>query len=422
MATKSIADIDVQGKTVLMRVDFNVPIKDGKVTNDRRIVQALPSIKKVLDQGAKLVLMSHCGRPSGKGYEAEFSNKPAAERLGELLGQDVQIGSGEVAGDEDRLKVAALQPGQVLLLENVRFNSAETLIDKAKKNPDKKPTPEQQAKIDAFTQALASLGEAYVNDAFGTCHRKHVSMYGVAKAIQAKGGPAVAGFLVEKEIKYLDEAVKNPKRPFVAILGGAKVSDKIKLISALLGKVDQILIGGAMAYTLLKAQDVNVGKSRVEEDQVEEMKKLLGGAQGKILLPCDHKAAANFDFAAMQGDKPTVIEDVNIPEGLMGMDIGPKTVQAYRDAVLAAGTIVWNGPMGVFEAPDYAEGTKAVAQAVADATDKGAVSVIGGGDSAAAVEEMGLDEKMTHVFIGGGASLQYLEGKAMPPIEVLDKK
>jgi len=422
MATKSIADIDVKGKTVLMRVDFNVPIKDGKVTNDRRIVQALPSIKKVLDQGGKLVLMSHCGRPSGKGYEAEFSNKPAAERLSELLGQPVQLGSGDVGGAEDKQKAAALHAGQVLLLENVRFNAAEDLIDKAKKNPDKKPTPEQQAKIDAYTQALASLGEAYVNDAFGTCHRKHVSMFGVAKAVQAKGGPAVAGFLVEKEIKYLDEAVKNPKRPFVAILGGAKVSDKIKLISALLGKVDKILIGGAMAYTLLKAKGINVGKSRVEEDQVEEMKKLLDGAQGKILLPCDHKAAAKFDFAAMQGDKPTVVEDVNIPEGLMGMDIGPKTVQAYRDAVLAAGTIVWNGPMGVFEAPDYAEGTKAVAQAVADATDKGAVSVIGGGDSAAAVEEMGLDQKMTHVSTGGGASLQYLEGKAMPPIEALDKK
>ena len=422
MATKSIADIDVNAKTVLMRVDFNVPIKDGKVTNDRRIVQALPSIKKVLGQGAKLVLMSHCGRPSGKGYEAEFSNKPAAERLSELLGQPVQLGSGDVGGPEDKQKAAALKAGQVLLLENVRFNAAEDLIDKAKKNPDKKPTPEQQGRIDAYTEALASLGEAYVNDAFGTCHRKHVSMYGVPRAIQAKGGPAVAGFLVEKEIKYLDEAVKNPKRPFVAILGGAKVSDKIKLISALLGKVDKILIGGAMAYTLLKAKGVNVGKSRVEADQIDEMKKLLDGAQGKILLPCDHKAAANFDFAAMQGDKPTVVQDVNIPEGLMGMDIGPKTVQAYRDAVLAAGTIVWNGPMGVFEAPDYAEGTKAVAQAVADATDKGSVSVIGGGDSAAAVEEMGLDDRMTHVSTGGGASLQYLEGKAMPPIEVLDKK
>ena len=422
MATKTIADINVAGQAVLMRVDFNVPIKDGKVTNDRRIVQALPSIEKVLDQGGKLILMSHCGRPGGQGYEAEFSNKPAADRLSQLLGKSVKVGSGNVGGPEDQAAAAALKSGEVLLLENVRFNAGEDLIDKAKKNPDKKPTPEQEAKIKALTEALASLGEVYVNDAFGTCHRKHVSMYGVAKAIQAKGGPAVAGFLVEKEIKYLDEALKSPKRPFVAILGGAKGSDKIKLISVLLGKVDKILIGGAMAYTLLKARGVNVGKSRVEAGYVEEMKKLLASAGDKIMLPCDHKAAANFDFDKREGDKPAGINDVNIPEALMGLDIGPKTVQAYRQVILGAGTVVWNGPMGVFEAADYAAGTKAVAQAVADATDKGAISVIGGGDSAAAVEEMGLDKKMTHVSTGGGASLEYLEGKPMPPIEVLDKK
>jgi phosphoglycerate kinase len=261
-----------------------------------------------------------------------------------------------------------------------------------------------------------------VNDAFGTCHRKHGSMFGVAKAIQQKGGAAVAGYLVEKEIRYLHESVSQPKRPFVAILGGAKVSDKIKLISALLGKVDNILIGGAMAYTLLKAQGASVGKSRVEEDQVEEMKKLLGSAGGKIVLPCDHTGAGAFDFKAMTGDKPTVVADANIPDGLMGMDIGPKTIKAFSDIIGKAGTIVWNGPMGVFEAADYAAGTLAVAQAIAAATGRGAVTVIGGGDSAAAVEKMGLADKMTHVSTGGGASLEYLEGKEMPPIKVLDQK
>ncbi len=422
MATKTIDDISVQGKMVLMRVDFNVPIKDGKVTNDKRIVGALPSIKKVLNAGGKLVLMSHCGRPSGKGYEADFSNKPAAERLSQLVGRPVKLGSQEVGGAADLQSVQALQPGEVLLLENVRFNAGEDLIDKAKKNPDKKPTPEQEAKIKDFTENLSKLGEIYVNDAFGTCHRKHVSMYGVAKAIQAKGGPAVAGYLVEKEIRYLSEAVANPKRPFVAILGGAKVSDKIKLISNLLSKVDRILIGGAMAYTLLKAKGIAVGKSRVEEDQVEEMKKLLGSAGEKIMLPIDHVVTDQFDFKAMSGGAPTVTADANIPDGLMGMDIGSKTIEAFCSVVADAGTVVWNGPMGVFEAKDFAAGTRAIAEALAKATDRGAVSVIGGGDSATAVEEMGLENRMTHVSTGGGASLEYLEGKAMPPIEVLDKK
>ncbi len=422
MPTKTIDDINVNGKTVLMRVDFNVPIKDGKVSNDKRIVGALPSIKKVLDNGGKLVLMSHCGRPSGKGYEADFSNKPAADRLSQLLGKPVSLGSRDVGGAADLASVQALRQGDVLLLENVRFNAGEDLIDKAKKNPDKKPTPEQEAKIKDFTEGLARLGEIYVNDAFGTCHRKHVSMYGVAKAIQAKGGPAVAGYLVEKEIKYLNEAVANPKRPFVAILGGAKVSDKIKLISNLLSKVDRILIGGAMAYTLLKAKGIAVGKSRVEEDQLDEMKRLLASAGDKIMLPSDHVGTDQFDFKAMAGGKRTVIAGLDIPDNLMGMDIGPKTIQAYTDVIAKAGTIVWNGPMGVFEAEDFAAGTKAIAEALAKATDKGAVSVIGGGDSATAVEEMGLENRMTHVSTGGGASLEYLEGKSMPPIEVLDKK
>jgi len=416
MATKTIADIDVKGKRVLIRVDFNVPLADGKVTDDNRIVAALPSIKKAVEGGARVILMSHLGRPEGKGFEAEFSIEPAAKRLAQLLGRPVKLGPKEVVGPEAQKMVAAMKAGDVLMLENVRFVAGETITDKAKKNPDGKLTGEQQAKLDAFVAALAGLGDVYVNDAFGTCHRKHASMYGVAKAIQAKGGPAVAGYLVEKEIRYLAEAVAKPARPFTAILGGVKVSDKIKLIASLLGKVDNILIGGAMAYTLLAAKGVKIGKSLVEADQVEEMKKLLGKAGGKIHLPCDHVGATEF-----ASDAAKAVAEVNIPDDLMGMDIGPKTVAAFGKAIGASKTIVWNGPMGVFERPAYATGTKAIAEAVAKATDGGAVSVIGGGDSAAAVEQMGLADRMTHVSTGGGASLTYLEGKPMPAIEVLDK-
>jgi len=422
MAKKTIADVNVAGKTVLMRVDFNVPIKGGKATNDRRIVQALPSIKRILDQNAKLVLMSHLGRPAEKGFEAEFSAKPAADRLAELLNKPVQLGPPEVVGAALEQMVANMKPGDVLLMENLRFCAGETMPDKAKKNPDKKLTPEQQQIHDDFVAAIAKLGEVYVNDAFGTCHRKHASMYGLAKAIQKKGGPAVAGFLVEKEIKYLEEALKTPKAPFVAVLGGAKVSDKIKLISKLLSKVDRILIGGAMAYTLLKANGVQIGKSLLEAEQVEEMKKLLAEAGDKIMLPCDHVATDSFDAKAKMAGEPIAIADINIPENLLGMDIGQKTIKAFSDVIAAAKTIVWNGPMGVFELPAYSAGTKAIAAAVAKATDGGGISVIGGGDSAAAVEEMGLENKMTHVSTGGGASLKYLEGNPMPPIEVLDEK
>ncbi len=417
MATKTVADIDVSGKTVLMRVDFNVPVKDGQVTNDRRIVQALPTIQAVLKQGARLVLMSHLGRPAGKGFEKEFSIQPAADCLADLLGRPVKVGPAEVVGPATQKLVAAMKAGEVVILENVRFAAGETMADNAKKNPDKKLTPQQQKVLDDFVAGLAALGEVYVNDAFGTCHRKHASMYGLAQAIRDKGGPAVAGFLVQKEIKYLHEAVANPHRPFLAILGGAKVSDKIKLISNLLAKVDRILIGGAMAYTLLKAQGVRVGKSLLEADQVEEMKKLLAAGGGKILLPVDHVATDDF-----QNGKPVAVSDVNLPDNLLGMDIGPKTIQAFGREISKAKTIVWNGPVGVFERAEYAAGTKAIAEAIAQATAAGAISVIGGGDSAAAVEDMALDKAMTHISTGGGASLEYLEGRSMPPLEVLDTK
>lgn len=416
MATRTVADIDVSNKTVLMRVDFNVPLKNGVITDDNRIVQALPSIQRVIDQGGRLVLMSHFGRPKGVGFEAAYSLKPIAERLAELIRRPVLLGPASVVGPETERMVAAMKNGEVLLLENVRFIAGETMPDLAKENPDGKLTEPQQKELDEFVDALGRLGDVYVNDAFGTCHRKHASMYGVAKAIQKKGGAAVAGYLVEKEIRYLKEAVDNPKRPFVAVMGGAKVSDKIKLISTLLAKVDRVLIGGAMAYTLLKAKGIEVGNSLVEEDQVADMKALLDKAGDKIMLPVDH--VATDDFAA---GAPVVVSDVNIPANLLGMDIGPATIRLYGDEVRKAGTIVWNGPMGVFEKPDFAAGTRAIAMAAADATSNGAISVIGGGDSAAAVSQMGLDERMTHISTGGGASLKYLEGKAMPPIEVLDK-
>ena len=402
MATKTISDIDVAGRKVLMRVDFNVPLIDGVITDDKRIVAALPSINKVLEGGGKLILMSHLGRPGGQA-SPEFSLKPAADRLAELLGREVKLGPSDVAGAEAGAMARALEAGEVLLLENVRFDARE----------DSKDLDE----VEAFGRELAALGEVYVNDAFGTCHRKHASMWGLPRAIQAAGGPAVAGFLVEKEIKYLAEAVAEPARPFVAILGGAKASDKIKLISALLDKVDKIVIGGGMAYTLLKARGAAVGRSIVKDDQIDAMKDLLGRAGDKIVLPADHICTDDFDDG-----EPVANDGVNIPDNLMGMDIGPKSIEAFNRIITGAKTIIWNGPMGVFEKAEYAAGTRAIARALASATDAGAISVIGGGDSAAAVEQMGLADRMTHVSTGGGASLTYLEGKGMGPIEVLDRK
>jgi len=402
MATKTISDIDVAGRKVLMRVDFNVPLADGKVTNDKRIVAALPSINKVLDAGGMLVLMSHLGRPEGE-IKPEFSLKPAADRLGELLGREVKMGPTDIAGPEAKAMADGLQAGEVMLLENVRFDPRENSKD--------------VEQVKEFGSELASLGEVYVNDAFGTCHRNHASMWGVPQAVQGAGGPAVAGFLVEKEIKYLAEAVAEPVRPFTAILGGAKVSDKIKLVSTLLDKVDKIIIGGAMAYTFQRSQGIQTGSSRVEEDQVEPMKDLLARAGDKIVLPMDHICTDDFENGG-----PIPNEDVNIPDGLMGLDIGPKSIEAFGGIITDSKTVIWNGPMGVFEKPEFATGTESIARAVAEATDAGAISVIGGGDSAAAVDQMGLADRMTHVSTGGGASLTYLEGKPMGPIEVLDQK
>lgn len=402
MATKTIADIELAGKKVLMRVDFNVPLENGAITDDKRIVAALPSIKKVLESGGMLVAMSHLGRPKGEVVD-DLSLAPVAAKLGEYLKREVALGSPEITGPETAQRAAALGAGDVLLLENLRFDAREDSKD--------------ESQVMELGSELAELGDVYVNDAFGTCHRKHASMWAAPQKIREKGGDAVAGYLVEKEIRYLSEALDDPQRPFVAVLGGAKVSDKIKLIHSLLAKVDRIIIGGAMAYTLLKARGVAVGDSLVEEDRVEPMKALLQEAGDTILLPADHVCAAQFD-----SDDAQRVASADIPDGLMGMDIGHATVASFAGVIQGAGTVVWNGPMGVFERPAYAAGTKAVAEAVAEATDGGAITVIGGGDSAAAVEQMGLSDRMTHVSTGGGASLTYLEGKPMPPIEVLDAR
>ncbi|HVP12447.1 MAG TPA: phosphoglycerate kinase [Phycisphaerae bacterium] len=413
MSKKTIDQVAVDNKRVLMRVDFNVPLENGRITDDRRIVQAMKSIRSVVDRGGKLILMSHLGRPKGTGPEAGLSLQPVAEHLGKLLGKPVAFAK-DCIGKEADGAVAAMKPGDVLLLENLRFHAEEDLIDKAKKNPDKKPTPEQAAKIDAFTTALSKHADIYCNDAFGTCHRKHVSMYEVPKKLGP--GRRVCGFLVQKELRFLGEALSKPKRPFVAILGGAKVSDKIGVIENLLPKVDAILIGGAMAYTFFSAKGLSVGGSKYESDKVDLARTLLDKSGGKIRLPSDSVCAATLEAGAK-----TSVAVGEIGQGLLGLDIGPATIKAYGDVIKSAKTIVWNGPMGVFETPPFDRGTKAVAQALAEATGKGATTIIGGGDSAAAVEAAGLADKMTHISTGGGASLEFLEGKPFATIELLDE-
>jgi phosphoglycerate kinase len=394
MAKKTVADIDVRGKRVLMRVDFNVPVENGKITDNRRIAQALPTIKNVLDRGGKLILMSHLGRPKG-GPEHKFSLKPAADELSRLLGKTVHFAT-DCIGPEVEKMANALESGQALLLENLRFHKGEE-----KNDPN-------------FARQLANMGDVYINDAFGTAHREHASTFGAAQALAGKA--RAIGYLIQKELKFLGEAITHPARPFVAILGGAKVSDKINVIEQLLPKCDTLLIGGAMAYTFFLAQGKEVGKSLVERDKVELAKGLLAKAGGKIKLPVD-----NVISDQMTDDATTQIVEGNIPADMEGFDIGPKTVKLYEAEIAKAKTIIWNGPMGVFEKKPFAAGTKAIAEAVAAATAKnGAITIIGGGDSAAAIEQMGLSEKVSHVSTGGGASLEFLENGHFSTLDILD--
>jgi len=414
MDKKTLKDVELGGKRVVMRVDFNVPIKGGVIGDDTRVRAALPSIRYVLEQGASLVLMSHLGRPKGKGYEADFSLKPVAEHLAKLLEKPVAFAADCLAADAE---AAALKPGEVLVLENTRFYKEEEA--KVKKTDDmtdeelKAKKAELKEKQQAMAKKLASYGEIFVNDAFGTAHRAHASTAVICRYI----GTSVAGFLMEKEIRYLGNAVNNPERPFVAILGGAKVSDKLAVVKNLLDKVDTLIIGGGMAYTFLKAQGHDVGKSLCEEDQLDYAREMIAKAKAggkQFLLPVDNVAADTFDAAAAV---QTVGND--IPAGWMALDIGPKTTELYAEAIRGSKTVVWNGPMGCFEMAPFAAGTLGVCRAVADS---GATSIIGGGDSVAAVNQSGLAEKMTHISTGGGASLEFLEGKELPGVAALNDK
>jgi 3-phosphoglycerate kinase len=394
MAKKTVAQLDVKGKRVLVRVDFNVPLDEKlQVTDDRRIRGALPTIKSIIDRGGKAILMSHLGRPKA-GPEKKFSLKPAADGLSKLLGKPVTLTT-DCIGPEAEKVVAAMKDGDVVLLENTRFHKEEE-----KNDPN-------------FSAQLAKLGDLYVNDAFGTAHRKHGSTFGAAEKIGA--GKRAIGFLIEKEIKYLGDALNAPKRPFIAILGGAKVSDKIEVIENLFAKADAILIGGAMAYTFFLAQGKQVGKSLCEKDKVDLAKSLLAKAGNKLVLPAD-----TIISDQMTDDAKTSVVEGNIPDNMEGFDIGPKTAKMYADRIAAAKTVVWNGPMGVFEKKPFVNGTKVVAQALAAATAKGATTIIGGGDSAAAIEEFGLAAKVSHVSTGGGASLEFLEGKGFACLDILD--
>lgn len=414
MPKRIVRDLNVRGRRVLIRADLNVPLdKSQLVTDDRRIRMFLPTLQYVLDHGGRAIVMSHLGRPVGDpAQDGKYSLKPVAGRLGELLGKPVQFVSACV-GPTVAEAVGRLRDGDTLLIENVRFHAAETIIDQAKKNPDKKLTPQQDALRKEFAKGLAAHGEMYVNDAFGTCHRKHVSMYDVPALLPA--GTRVMGFLVEKELKYLGEALRSPKRPFIAVLGGAKVSDKIGVIKNLLGQVDGILIGGAMMFTFWAAKGLKVGKSLCEHDKLDLAREILEQAGPKLWLPADAVAAAEL----REGVKTKVVAG-EIPDDLMGLDVGPKTLEAFGRLIGTAGTVVWNGPLGAFETPPFEAGTFALARLVAEATDRGAVTVIGGGDSAAAVEQAGLAERVTHISTGGGASLEYLEGKAFGPVDILD--
>lgn len=393
---KTVKDIDLKGKKVLMRADFNVPLNaDLQITDDTRIQAALPTIKYILDQGASLILMSHLGRPKNE-PDPKFSLAPVAKRLSEVLGLGVIFNDdGEVVGQVTKDAAAALKPGQVLLLQNTRFR------------------PEEKKNDDAFSKELASLGDVFVDDAFGSCHRAHASTAGVTKYL-----PAVSGFLIQKELDFIGGALEDPKRPFVAILGGAKVSDKIGVITNLLEKVDTLIIGGGMAYTFLKAEGYEIGKSLLEEDKIDLAKELIVKAKDKgvkFLLPTDVVIAPEF-----KADSPATNVAIDaIPADQMGLDVGVATQAAFADAIKDAKTVIWNGPMGVFEFPEFAKGTIAVAKAMAESD---AITIIGGGDSAAAVKQLGFADKMSHISTGGGASLEFMEGKVLPGIDVLQDK
>lgn len=392
---KTVRDIDVKGKRVLVRCDFNVPMQNGEITDDARIVGALPTIRYLAEHGARSILMSHMGRPKGE-PKKEFSLAPVAARLSALLGREVKFVPSDVVVDDNvRAAAAAMKDGEVILLENTRYRKEET------KNEE------------PFTAELASLGEIFVNDAFGTAHRAHCSTAGLASYM-----PAVSGFLIEKEIQFLDEAVNDPKRPFVAIMGGAKVGDKIPVIEELMKKVDTLIIGGGMAYTFFKAKGYEIGTSILDEASIDIAADTMAKVEKagvRMLLPVDVVCASAFS-----NDAETATMDADaMPKDMMGMDIGPKTRALYAEEIAKAGTVVWNGPMGVFEMSSFAEGTKAVAQAMADS---GATTVIGGGDSAAAAKQFGFSDKMSHISTGGGASLEFLEGKELPGIAVLEDK
>ncbi|MSS70952.1 MAG: phosphoglycerate kinase [Candidatus Latescibacteria bacterium] len=397
MKKLSVEDLDVRGKCVLTRVDFNVPLEGTKITDEARIRESLPTIRSILDRGGRLILMSHLGRPDGK-VVPKLSLKPVADRLGELLGRPVTMAPDCVGPEVERL-VASLQDGDVLLLENLRFH------------------PEEEKNDPAFSKQLASLGDLYVNDAFGTAHRAHASTEGVTRHFSQRA----AGHLMIREIDYLGAAVADPKRPFVAILGGAKVSGKIDVIQNLMSKVDALLIGGGMACTFFKAQGLEIGKSLLEPDRVEVARQILAGAERKkvrLLLPVDCVVADRFAPDAQKKIVPTS----GIPADWQVLDIGPETVRLFSAEVGSARTVVWNGPLGVFEMDAFAEGTDAVARALADATNRGTLSIIGGGDSAAAVAKAGLERRMTHISTGGGASLEFLEGKPLPGVAALTDK
>jgi len=412
MAKKTVADINVAGKKVLMRCDFNVPLdEDCNITSDDRIVKALPTIKYIVNAGGALILMSHLGRPSGQRDE-KMSLAPVGERLSQLLGRQV-IFADDCIGKKTEAKAQALKAGDVMLLENLRFHKAETIKDKAAKEDAQL----REAK-DTFAKQLAGLADIYVDDAFGTAHRDNASMYTVPVMMETK--PRVIGFLIEKELEFLGETIDNPQRPFVAILGGAKVSDKIGVIENLLHKVDHILIGGAMAYTFFKAQNQTVGGSLCEDDFLDKATNLLKQAKDlgrEIVLPVDTVVTKQIK----PGAESKVVSG-NIEPDWLGVDIGPETCKLFAEKLAGVKTIVWNGPMGVFETPPFDEGTKAVALAVAEATDKGAHSVIGGGDSASAITKLGLADRVSHISTGGGASLELLEGKKFKCIEILDEK